>query len=78
MIADTGNVFGQTSPQLTAVNGEIQVKFFGVPGFTYVVQSSTNLTDWADISTNSSTTGSPAFTVTNQPGADQAYYRLKY
>ena len=78
VIADTGNVFGQTSPQLTAVNGEIQVKFFGVPGFTYVVQSSTNLTDWADISTNSSTTGSPAFTVTNQPGADQAYYRLKY
>jgi hypothetical protein len=78
VIADTGSVFGQTSPQLTAVNGEIQIKFYGVPGYTYVVQSSTNLTDWADISTNTSTTESPAFTVTNTPEASQAYFRLKY
>ena len=82
LVADATALVGQQSPQLTVGgDGNIQVKFYGVVGYTYIVQRATDLTgtgNWTDISTNAiGVNDSPAFTITDRPG-QSAYYRLKW
>jgi autotransporter-associated beta strand protein len=79
VVADTTAVFGQQSPQLTVDgSGNITVTFHGIPGYTYVVQRSTDLNGWADISIHAlDVNDSPSFTITDAPG-QAAYYRLKW
>jgi hypothetical protein len=75
---DPASVIGQTSPRLEVQGGQISVKFYGVPGCTYVVERSLDLGSWTPISTNSVTTGSLEISIVDNPGAGSAYYRLKW
>ncbi len=76
---DTASVFGQQSPQLhTDGSGNISLKFYGVPGYTYVVERSLDLGSWTPISTNTLTTGNVEINVVDNPGVGAAYYRLKW
>ena len=36
----------------TPVKGQFSFGISGVPGYSYVIQSSTNLTDWVSLQTN--------------------------
>jgi autotransporter-associated beta strand protein len=81
VVSSTG-VFGQTSPSITTSGGALTVGFAGIPGYSYSVQRSTNLTDWVTIVT----TNAPAGGVFSYPDsfADlgfvpaSAYYRLQW
>ena len=76
----------QTATPLTVSNGIVSTAFYGIPGYTYEVQRSTNLvlgTGWMNISTN--TVGSNGkLNVTDQfPDLggitpSSAYYRLEW
>jgi hypothetical protein len=56
----------------------VLVKFFGVPGYTYVVQRSTNLVNWTDLNTNTPTTSNLEMDYTDISGSPSAYFRLKW
>jgi hypothetical protein len=72
------DVYSAAGPaQLTMPsNGVVNIKFFGIPTHSYVVQTTTNLsTLWSPISTNTAgTTGFWLFTDPNATNAQQ-YYR---
>jgi hypothetical protein len=53
---------------------ELQVE--GLPNATYVLQTSTNLTDWISIDTNSSGTGTLFFTDPINTNSPQQFYRI--
>ena len=57
-------------------DGVVNIKFFGVPNYTYVVQTTTNLaTAWWNLSTNTAgNDGSWLFTDLNATNSQQ-YYR---
>ena len=59
-----------------SVGGVVNIKFFGIPTYTYVVQTTTNLnTPWWPLSTNTAgSDGSWQFTDLNATNAQQ-YYR---
>ena len=71
-------VYSAAGPaQLSAPsNGVVNITFFGIPNYTYVVQTTTNLsTPWWNLSTNTAgTNGSWFFTDPNATNAQQ-YYR---
>jgi hypothetical protein len=81
IVVSTNQVFGQSSPSIVSANGGIQITFYGVPGYTYIVQR--NLVDvgnesaWLNFSTNTAAANNPVILVTdtNNP---QAFYRLKW
>jgi hypothetical protein len=58
-------------------NGMVTIKFFGIPGYTYIVQGATNAGGpWAPMSTNTAgSDGSWIFT-DNNATAPQQYYRM--
>jgi hypothetical protein len=60
---------------VTSANGQMVFQFTGYDGHCYAIEVSSNLVDWASISTNSPTGG--AFNFTNLPtlNANQQYYR---
>jgi hypothetical protein len=80
----TGSVFVQvlsanSAPNhiggLTVVTNGIQMHFAGIPGYSYTVQRSTDLSTWTDIgSFLVPENGIAEFTDTNPP-VDQAFYR---
>ena len=79
LTTDNSAIFGQQSPQLSVDgSGNVLVKFYGVPGYTYIIQRSPDLSSWTDISTNAATTANPVISITDTPGSSQAYYRLKW
>jgi len=54
------NIIGQSNVRLTISSTNVAANFFGVPGFKYTVQRSTNLTQglgWVPISTNTAPIG---------------------
>jgi hypothetical protein len=59
---------------ITAGN-QLQFTVVGVPGFSYAVQTSTNLINWAWLITN---TAPFNFDDTNNPGVQQRFYRTVY
>jgi hypothetical protein len=73
------DVVNATGPALIGapVSGMVNLKFFGLPGYSYVVQGTTNVAGpWVPLSTNSpGTDGSWIFTDPNATNAQQ-YYRL--
>lgn len=87
----TGQVFvvsvlapftGQTTGQLSISGGTQTVKFFGVPGFAYVIQRSVNMVSWTDIATvtaaaDGSIQATDNFSDLGGPPAS-AFYRLKW
>jgi hypothetical protein len=78
----TANIFVNVysaagSAQLSIpTNGVVNIQFFGIPNYTYVVQTTTNLSmPWWPVSTNiAGTNGSWQFTDPNATNAQQ-YYR---
>jgi VCBS repeat-containing protein len=67
------NPLSFSSAKMTAVGFSLQLS--GVPASTYVIEASTNLTDWTPISTNSGLTGSVVFTDTEAANFSQRFYR---
>jgi hypothetical protein len=55
--------------------GTVQVQFSGADGYAYVVQTSSNLLDWAAVSTNYPANGSFNFVDTPPPGYPRRFYR---
>jgi len=54
---------------------------YGIPGFTYITERSTNLTDWVEISTNTAATNgvisvSDSFSDLGGSAPSSAFYRL--
>ncbi|HTR41576.1 MAG TPA: cadherin-like domain-containing protein, partial [Pseudomonadales bacterium] len=59
IVVNNSNLFGQTSPQLAVTGTNATVTFFGIPGYQYIVDRSTNLmtgSGWVPISTNTAPT----------------------
>ena len=88
-IAKTGNIFGQTNPQLHITSTNITANFFGIPGDRYTIDRSTNLMigpGWVAISTNTAPTNGLIQVIDTfhdlgvppQPLPAAAYYRLRY
>ena len=83
LTVDTTVVFGQQTPQLSVDGGgNVQVKFYGVPGFTYIIQRSTDMSNpsnWTDIYTQAipANATSPVISYTDTPSGS-AFYRLKW
>ena len=73
------DVYAATGPAQLAVptNGVVNITFFGIPNYTFVVQTTTNLSGpWWPISTNPiNTNGILQFTDPNATNVEQ-YYRL--
>ena len=72
------NVYSAAGPSQLSLptNGVVNIKFFGIPNYTYVVQTTTNLsTPWWTLSTNTAgSDGSWQFTDLSATN-DQQYYR---
>ncbi len=89
IIVNNNSLFGQTSPQLTSTGTNVTATFFGVPGYEYIVDRSTNLTageGWVPISTNTAPAGG-VIQVTDDfqdlgipipPLPGSVFYRLQY
>jgi uncharacterized repeat protein (TIGR01451 family) len=59
-------------------NGEFNLIVFAQPGSTYVIETSTNLTAWLPLSTNTASPGGTIkFTDTGAPGFEQRFYRTR-
>jgi len=61
--------------QLMLTNGVFQFQFIGSMGSNYVVQASTNLTNWVPLFTNIATNGYVSVTDTNAASFPGRYYR---
>ena len=62
----------------TFTNGQFQLTVTASPGYVYVVQGSTNLTDltnWVSLSTYTNTTGTFTYTDTTTPAPQSRFYR---
>jgi hypothetical protein len=55
--------------------GTMQILFSGAEGYGYAVQTSSNLLDWASLSTNHPTNRSFTFTDTPPPASHRRFYR---
>jgi hypothetical protein len=86
---NNNNIVGQTNVNLTVSSTNVTANFFGVPGFRYTVDRSTNLTQglgWVPISTNTAPANGLMQVVDNfqdlgipiPPVPASAYYRLRY
>ena len=69
----------QTTNSIT--NTTFTVTYYGIPGYTYLLERSTNLTDWVDIATNTIGSGGVTNVIDNFgdiPGGhpSSAYYRV--
>lgn len=61
----------------TTTNGQFRLHFQGDPNVVYVVQSSSNLIDWNNFSTNQSATGEITVSAPVPAGPAQMMYRVK-
>jgi len=78
VVVNSTSLFGQNSPSITTSNGAPVLNFAGVPGYSYSVQVSTNLTDWSSIlTTNAPSNGLFQF-IDNSAPQPAAYYRLQW
>ena len=79
LTVDSTPLFGQTTiPAVDTTGGTATLNFAGIPGYSYSVLRSTNLTAWASIwTTNAPVSGAFEYIdlIAPQPSA---YYRLQY
>lgn len=66
---------GQTNT-ITVGPGTVVLTFYGIPGYTYTVQRSSDLSSWSDLTNVLDNTG--PFTATDSAPSNPAYYRLKW
>ena len=60
---------------VTQAGGTMEVQFSGSDGYAYAVQTSSNLVDWAAVSTNYPVNGTFTFTATPSSGSPRRFYR---
>jgi hypothetical protein len=60
---------------VSQVAGTLQVQFSGIDGYAYVVQTSSNLSQWTALTTNYPANGSFNFVDTPPPGSPRRFYR---
>ena len=78
VVISTNSVFGQTSPAISTTDGAPTISFAGIPGYSYSVDRSTDLSNWSVIwTTNAPATGVFQFTDTSAP-TPTAFYRLQW
>lgn len=80
-----GNVYGLILPQTRldfaapVANGQVPLRFTGMPGVTYAIQATTNLVSanmvWTTVTTSNSLSGTFNFTDTNATGYSRRFYR---
>ena len=58
-------------------NGQMQVQFSGHDGYDYVIQASSNLVNWINVSTNLPVTGIFDFIIPNPVNSSQQFYRSR-
>ncbi len=68
---------GLTTGATTAPGGALTAHFAGIPGFSYTVERSTNLTDWVPMQTFTAPANG-LFQFTDNEGLPSAFYRLRY
>jgi len=61
----------------TYTNGWLQVQLIGLATSNYIIQASTDLTNWISLTTNNAATGIITFTDTNHVSAGHRFYRAK-
>jgi hypothetical protein len=72
------NATGQTTGSVTLSGGNAVLTFYGVPGASYTIQVSADLSTWTDlIPVTAAATGLVNYTDTAPP-TPNAYYRLKF
>jgi hypothetical protein len=76
-IDPNGGGQGSNSPLLTLLpGGDIGISFQGIPGQSYQVQRSTNLSSWTNLSTVvASATGAVTY-IDEEPPEPSAFYRF--
>ena len=57
-------------------NGQFQLTVSGLPGQSYIIQSSSDLSSWTSVSTNTAAAGSPILFPINPQSASRAFYRV--
>ena len=62
---------------LLSTNGAVQFQVFGSSSQAYVIQASTNLQQWIDVSTNTSVAGEIDFTDTSSGRFRNQFYRVR-
>ena len=63
---------------MTLENGsQLQMRFQGVEGQSYVFEASTNLTDWVTLSTNTAVGGIISLVETNTMAYPHRFYRAR-
>jgi hypothetical protein len=72
------NTVGQTTGNVTLVAGNANLTFYGVPGTTYTVQRSTDLSTWTDLTTVTADSNGLVNYVDVGAPTPNAYYRLKF
>jgi hypothetical protein len=72
------SVFGQTTASISTIGGPPTINFSGVPGFTYRVQVSPDLSTWTTISTNVVPSNGKFQFTDNNPPQPHAFYRLEW
>jgi hypothetical protein len=89
VIIPNNNIVGQTNVKLNVSTTNVTANFFGVPGFSYTVERSTNLTaglGWVSISTNTVPANGLLQVIDNfqdlgipiPPVPSGIFYRLRY
>jgi hypothetical protein len=70
---------GNMLPAVTLGNGQVQVRFLGVPGRTYIVQRATQLPGaWTTLGTTQTSASGLGLLLDTNPLTGQAFYRTVY
>jgi hypothetical protein len=73
-----GSASGQTTASINTTGGSASLTFYGIPGYSYTIQVSTDLTNWTDVTTTTAgATGVITYT-DNSPPTPAAFYRARY
>gem|GEM_PF-4599926 len=71
------NAVGQVTGNISAGGGSVTTTWAGIPGASYDVQLSTNLSTWTDIWTTNAPTAGVFIFIDPSPPSPAAYYRLR-
>jgi hypothetical protein len=79
-VATAGSGFNMVAAE-TLGNGDHKLSYFGVPGFSYALEATGDLTPpvtWAPLMTNQASSANGQLIFTNTPGSLPIYYRTHY
>jgi hypothetical protein len=71
-------ITGQLTTNNIGTNLTFAVRYYGVIGYTYVVQRSTNFSNWVNLATNTMPTNPPVIYTDTNPPQPTAYYRVAW